>query len=310
MLHALEQGSYGCPAETCPCWSFTARGAAPVAASGAHGVSLGPNSAKQLVGQYPAMCVAAWAYITAAIAMGTTAVLFVERAGWELPNALMGPLVYWILICSVLGYYVVTWATQHLPASQARPAAVTGCQKKEMGVLACPDGNVSVACWAPSLLPGPRSTCPYHMCACPLSDYKHLCACTRKASQLAQGVKASHLEGCALPSVGLGVQKLTPGPPPKVVREAVCGHVSVKPGRLCIYVSQAVTCGEEGLHLPVAERKGNVEPQGRTMRCAGRRLRARWRASSACSRLWARCWRLRCWGRSRQRGTWARSACW
>lgn len=69
------------------------------------------------------MCIAAWAYITAAIAMGTTAVLFVEPPGWELPAALMGPLVYWILICSVLGYYIVTWATQHLPASQARPAA-------------------------------------------------------------------------------------------------------------------------------------------------------------------------------------------
>ncbi|KAK9845426.1 hypothetical protein WJX81_006144 [Elliptochloris bilobata] len=75
-------------------------------------------TAKQLVGQYPAMCIAAWAYITAAIAMGATAVLFVERAGWEVPPALAGPLAYWIVVCSVLGYYVVTWATQYLPASQ------------------------------------------------------------------------------------------------------------------------------------------------------------------------------------------------
>ena len=88
-----------------------------------HSVLRGAGSAKQLVGLYPAMCIAAWAYITAAIAMGTTAVLFVEPPGWELPAALMGPLAYWILICSVLGYYIVTWATQHLPASQARPAA-------------------------------------------------------------------------------------------------------------------------------------------------------------------------------------------
>jgi len=72
------------------------------------------------VGLYPAMCIAAWAYITAALAMGTTALLFVERSGWEVPGALAGPLAYWIIVCSVAGYYVVTWATQHLPASQAR----------------------------------------------------------------------------------------------------------------------------------------------------------------------------------------------
>ena len=77
-------------------------------------------SAKQLVVRYPAMCVAAWAYITAALSMGFTALLFVERSGWEVPRQLLGPLVYWIFVCSVLGYYVVTWATQHLPASQVR----------------------------------------------------------------------------------------------------------------------------------------------------------------------------------------------
>ena len=77
-------------------------------------------SAKQLVVRYPAMCVAAWAYITAALSMGITALLFVERSGWEVPRQLLGPLVYWIFVCSVLGYYVVTWATQHLPASQVR----------------------------------------------------------------------------------------------------------------------------------------------------------------------------------------------
>lgn len=31
------------------------------------------------------MCVAAWAYITAAIAMGATALLFVARRDWEVP---------------------------------------------------------------------------------------------------------------------------------------------------------------------------------------------------------------------------------
>ena len=50
-------------------------------------------SAKQLVGKYPPMCVAAWAYITAAVSMGVTALLFVERSGWEVPRQLLGPLV-------------------------------------------------------------------------------------------------------------------------------------------------------------------------------------------------------------------------
>ncbi len=50
-------------------------------------------SAKQLVVKYPAMCVAAWAYITAAVSMGITALLFVERSGWEVPRQLLGPLV-------------------------------------------------------------------------------------------------------------------------------------------------------------------------------------------------------------------------
>ena len=64
------------------------------------------------------MCVAAWSYITAAACMGLTAGLFVDRTDWDLPRALIGPLIYWIFICSVIGYYVVTFATQHLPASQ------------------------------------------------------------------------------------------------------------------------------------------------------------------------------------------------
>ena len=53
-----------------------------------------PFSAKQLVVKYPAMCVAAWAYITAAVSMGITALLFVERSGWEVPRQLLGPLVH------------------------------------------------------------------------------------------------------------------------------------------------------------------------------------------------------------------------
>ncbi len=40
----------------------------------------------------------------------------------QLPETLYGPLLYWIVVCSVAGYYFVTWATQHLPASQVRCA--------------------------------------------------------------------------------------------------------------------------------------------------------------------------------------------
>ena len=76
-------------------------------------------SAKQLVQRYPAMCIAAWAYITAAAFMGVTAAAFVPIPLWTVPRALLGPLAYWVIICSVIGYYIVTWATQHLAASQA-----------------------------------------------------------------------------------------------------------------------------------------------------------------------------------------------
>ena len=76
-------------------------------------------TAKQLVSKYPPMCVAAWAYITAAVCMGVAAAAFVEQKDWQLPSIMLGPLAYWVVVCSVIGYYVVTWATQYLPASQA-----------------------------------------------------------------------------------------------------------------------------------------------------------------------------------------------
>lgn len=79
--------------------------------------------------KYPAICVAAWSYVTAAVCMGATALLFVEQDGWEVPRQLWGPLVYWIFICSVIGYYVVTWATQYLPASQVLPHRRAICMR-------------------------------------------------------------------------------------------------------------------------------------------------------------------------------------
>ena len=75
-------------------------------------------TAKQLVMKYPPMCVAAWAYIVAAVCMGGAAFTFVDHQDWQMPQVMLGPLVYWVVVCSVIGYYVVTWATQYLPASQ------------------------------------------------------------------------------------------------------------------------------------------------------------------------------------------------
>ena len=99
-------------------------------------------TAKQLVLKYPPMCVAAWAYITAAVCMGAAAAAFVEQKDWQLPSIMLGPLAYWVVVCSVIGYYVVTWATQYLPASQARILL----QHLALSVL------FDYCCW-PSVLP-------------------------------------------------------------------------------------------------------------------------------------------------------------
>lgn len=74
--------------------------------------------AKQLVARYPPLLVAAWAYVVAAALMGVAAVMVVPLPRWPLPAPLLGPLAYWVVICSVLGYYVVAWGMQTLPASQ------------------------------------------------------------------------------------------------------------------------------------------------------------------------------------------------
>ena len=43
---------------------------------------------KSLVQKYNPVCVAAWAYITAATLMGVTAVITVERTEWTVPGLL------------------------------------------------------------------------------------------------------------------------------------------------------------------------------------------------------------------------------
>ena len=117
-------------------------------------------TAKQLVLKYPPMCVAAWAYITAAVCMGVAAAAFVEQKDWQLPSIMLGPLAYWVVVCSVIGYYVVTWATQYLPASQASQH-VASCFWPVLRHYCC-------SCW-PSVLPAAF--------VAHLSLQKHVLAC-------------------------------------------------------------------------------------------------------------------------------------
>lgn len=74
--------------------------------------------AKKLVARYSPIQVAAWAYMVAASLMGCAALIFTTHSDWNFPHALVLPLLYWIFVCSVGGYFVVTWAMKHLPASQ------------------------------------------------------------------------------------------------------------------------------------------------------------------------------------------------
>ncbi len=73
---------------------------------------------KKMVARYSPAQVAAWAYLVAATLMGTAASIFTTEQDWHFPKALILPLAYWVLVCSVGGYYIVTWAMCHLPASQ------------------------------------------------------------------------------------------------------------------------------------------------------------------------------------------------
>eukprot|EP00210_Caulerpa_lentillifera_P008599 g8203.t1 len=76
--------------------------------------------AKPVLGNYPPMAVAAWAYMIAATIMGITAVFYnqVYQLDWYLPQDAYGPLFYWIFICSVCGYYIIAWAMANLPSTQ------------------------------------------------------------------------------------------------------------------------------------------------------------------------------------------------
>eukprot|EP00884_Botryococcus_braunii_P017363 jgi/Botrbrau1/430/Bobra.110_2s0080.1 len=68
----------------------------------------------------------------ASVLMGVTSALFVDRKAWSMPPALLGPLIYWVFVVSVTGYYIVAWATHYLPASQV---AAFVCLQPFLGTL-------------------------------------------------------------------------------------------------------------------------------------------------------------------------------
>ena len=113
-------------------------------------------TAKQLVAKYPPMCVAAWAYVTAAVCMGASAATFVDQNHWQMPSIMWGPLAYWIVVCSIIGYYVVTWATQYLPASQV---CCTVNSPLAYWIVVCCIIGYYVVTWATQYLPASQVCC-------------------------------------------------------------------------------------------------------------------------------------------------------
>uniref|UniRef100_A0A061RX60 WAT1-related protein n=1 Tax=Tetraselmis sp. GSL018 TaxID=582737 RepID=A0A061RX60_9CHLO len=74
--------------------------------------------AKRLLARFHSSTVTAWAYVVAAACMLSVALATVPRGRWALPSQAVGPLLYWALVCSVLGYLTITWAASRLPASR------------------------------------------------------------------------------------------------------------------------------------------------------------------------------------------------
>lgn len=73
---------------------------------------------KRLVTKYSPILISAWSYMVAAFLMGLSAMNFTVAKDWNFPKSLILPLLYWIFVCSVAGYAIVTWAVKFLPASQ------------------------------------------------------------------------------------------------------------------------------------------------------------------------------------------------
>ncbi|GAB4820825.1 hypothetical protein N2152v2_007871 [Parachlorella kessleri] len=89
--------------------------------------------AKQVLRTYPPLLVTTWAYLIGATCVGAVAAVTTSATDWVgFPIVLIGPLVYWVLLCSVGAYFLVTWATRHLPPSEV---AAFPCLQPFLGTL-------------------------------------------------------------------------------------------------------------------------------------------------------------------------------
>lgn len=102
-------------------------------------------AAKKGVARYPPIAIAAWAYTGGAALMALAAAASSPPDAWLLPGPLLGPLAFWVLVCSVGGYAATAWAMQALPASQV---AAFQCLQPLLGtVLAASLLGEAVSAW-------------------------------------------------------------------------------------------------------------------------------------------------------------------
>lgn len=62
----------------------------------------------------------AWAYVGSTTCLAVAIAVSTPMTDWlaPLPAALMGPLAFWVVMCSVVAYFAVTSATRYLQSSQ------------------------------------------------------------------------------------------------------------------------------------------------------------------------------------------------
>eukprot|EP00951_Prasinocladus_malaysianus_P015288 scaffold117103_cov35-Prasinocladus_malaysianus.AAC.1 len=75
-------------------------------------------SVKQMVLRYPSANVTAWSYMFAALLLAAASLATVPLSDWTVPREALGPLTWWVLVVSVVGYCLITWAASVIPASQ------------------------------------------------------------------------------------------------------------------------------------------------------------------------------------------------
>lgn len=86
-------------------------------AAGTVAMALFYRTTARLVRVYPPLCVAGWAYVPAAAAMGLAALASAPASAWTLAPPLRGPLLFWVAACSCYGYGATAAAARVLPAS-------------------------------------------------------------------------------------------------------------------------------------------------------------------------------------------------